>query len=219
METIFVLKVSHHIFVVRNMKEEIIIKAMEMFLTYGFKSITMDDLANEMGISKKTIYSNFSNKGQLVEEGAMYIFDRISEGIQEILSRNLNPIEELYDIKKFVMQFLKHEKTAPEFQLHKYYPHVHAMLEKKQFEVMQDCVADNVRRGIALGIYRANLNVDFVSRIYFACGRVIKDQRLFPLEKFPMARLMDDYLEYHLRGIVTPEGRKILNTIINSNHE
>ena len=201
------------------MKEEIIIKAMEMFLTYGFKSITMDDLANEMGISKKTIYTHFRNKTQLVEEGALYLYERISEGIQEILAKNLNPIEELYDIKKFVMQFLKNEKTAPQYQLHKYYPQVHEMLQKKQFEVMQECVADNVRRGIAMGIYRANLNVDFVSRIYFACGGVIKDQRLFPIEKFPIARLMDDYLEYHLRGIVTPEGRKILNNIINSNHE
>ena len=201
------------------MKEEIIIKAMEMFLIYGFKSITMDDLASEMGISKKTIYSHFKNKTQLVEEVALYVYDRISEGIQEILARQLNPIEELYDIKKYVMQYLKHEKTAPQHQLHKYYPHVHTMLEKKQFEVMQECVADNVRRGIALGIYRANLNVDFVSRIYFACGSVIKDQRLFPLDKFPIARLMDDYLEYHLRGIVTPEGRKILNNLINSNHE
>jgi len=84
---------------------------------------------------------------------------------------------------------------------------------------MQACVVDNVNRGIGLGIYRENLNVEFVSRIYFSGVTSIKNQKLFPLNKFPIAQLMDDYLEYHLRGIVTPKGRKTLNKIINSNQE
>jgi AcrR family transcriptional regulator len=201
------------------MKEDIISKAMEMFLAYGFKSVTMDDLAQEMGISKKTIYAHFDNKTQLVEEGALFVYEKISKGIEEILALHKNPIEELYDIKKFVMAYLKNEHTAPHYQLHKYYPKVYQMLQNKQFDVMQECVVDNIRRGIEQGIYRENLNVGFVARIYFAGGSIIKDQNLFPIEKFPIARLMDDYLEYHLRGIVTPEGRKILNSIINSNHE
>lgn len=201
------------------MKEDIICRAMDMFLNYGFKSVTMDDLAQEMGISKKTIYTHFNNKSHLVEQGALYLFEKISAGIDGIRDLGKDPIEELYEIKKFVMQHLKNEKAGPLFQLQKYYPKVHLMLQKKQFEVMQDCVVDNIQRGIAMGIYRANLNVEFVARIYFTGVSIIKDQKLFPPEQFPVRRLADDYLEYHLRGIVTPEGRKILNTIINSNHE
>lgn len=201
------------------MKEDIIRKAMEMFLNLGFKSVTMDDLAHEMGISKKTIYTHFSNKTQLVEEGTLYLFEKISAGIEQILSMNKNPIEELYEIKKFVMQHLKDEKSSPQFQLQKYYPQIYNRLQCKQFDVMKDCVVDNIRRGMAQGIYRENLNVDFVARIYFSCGSMLKDQNLFPMDKFPIRSLMDDYLEYHLRGIVTPQGRQILNEIINSNHE
>jgi AcrR family transcriptional regulator len=201
------------------MKEDIICKAMDMFLTYGFKSVTMDDLAHEMGISKKTIYTHFNNKTQLVELGVCHLFEEVSGGIEEILSLKKNPIEELYEIKKFVMQHLKNEEAAPQYQLQKYYPKVHLMLKNKQFQVMKVCVTDNIHRGIELGIYRENLNIEFVSRIYFAGGSIIKDQRLFPLQLFPVSKLMDDYLEYHLRGIVTPEGRKVLNRIINSNHE
>lgn len=77
------------------MKEDIISKAMDMFLTYGFKSVTMDDLAHEMGISKKTIYTHFNNKTQLVEQGVCQLFEEVSEGIEEILSLKKNPIEEL----------------------------------------------------------------------------------------------------------------------------
>ncbi|MEC8831558.1 MAG: TetR/AcrR family transcriptional regulator, partial [Bacteroidota bacterium] len=74
-------------------------------------------------------------------------------------------------------------------------------------------------RGINLGIYRANLNVEFVSRIYFSGVMAIKNNKLFPTDIFSQPQLLDNYLEYHLRGIVTPEGRKILNSIINSNQE
>lgn len=202
-----------------DMKQKILEKATDMFLNYGFKSVTMDDLANELGISKKTIYSHFDNKTHLVEECTLQLFGTISQGIDQICSLGKNPIEELYEIKKFAMLHLKDEKSSPQYQLQKYYPKIHETIKQKQYEVMRECVVDNVKKGVALGIYRENLNIDFVSRIYFSGVMSIKDHTLFPVENFPMTALMDNYLEYHLRGIVTPKGRKILNSIINSNHE
>lgn len=201
------------------MRNTILDKATDMFLSLGFKSVTMDDLANEMGISKKTIYSHFENKTKLVEACTSSLFDVISQGIDAICSMRKNPIEELYEIKKFAMKHLKDEKASPQFQLQKYYPRIHNALRMKQFDVMQSCVVDNIKRGVDLGIYRPTLNVNFISRIYFSGVTSIKDHTLFPEDEFPKAQLMDDYLEYHLRGIVTPEGRKILNEIINSNHQ
>ena len=190
-----------------------------MFLNLGFKSVTMDDLANEMGISKKTIYSHFENKTHLVQECTMDLFCNISTGINEIIALKKNPIEELYEIKKFVMLHLKEEKSSPQYQLRKYYPHLFESLKNKEFEVMQDCVVDNIKRGMEIGIYRENLNIQFVSRIYFSGAVSLGDQDLFPGDMFTKVELEDYYLEYHLRGIVTPKGRKILNSIINSNQE
>ena len=201
------------------MRDKILHKATDLFLTLGFKSVTMDDLAHEMGISKKTIYTHFINKTQLVEDCTLSLFEAISQGIDFICSQGKNPIEELYEIKKFAMKHLKNEKASPQYQLQKYYPKIHTTLKHKQFVLMKDCVGDNVRRGIELGIYRSSLNINFVSRIYFSGVTSIKDHTLFPPEEFPITRLMDDYLEYHLRGIVTPEGRNILNKIVNSNQE
>ena len=202
-----------------HMRDKILHKATDLFLTLGFKSVTMDDLAHEMGISKKTIYTHFINKTQLVEDCTLSLFEAISQGIDFICSQGKNPIEELYEIKKFAMKHLKNEKASPQYQLQKYYPKIHTTLKHKQFVLMKDCVGDNVRRGIELGIYRSSLNINFVSRIYFSGVTSIKDHTLFPPEEFPITRLMDDYLEYHLRGIVTPDGRNILNKIVNSNHE
>ncbi|MBT8307858.1 MAG: TetR/AcrR family transcriptional regulator [Maribacter sp.] len=201
------------------MKEKILHKATDMFLNLGFKSVTMDDLAHELGISKKTIYTHFANKTKLVEECTRHLFCSISEGIDHICSLHKNPIEELYEIKRFALLHLKNEKASPQYQLQKYYPRIYESIKKQQFELMQDCVLVNLKKGIAIGIYRDNLNIDFVSRIYFSGITSIKDQHLFPVTKFPIVSLMDEYIEYHLRGIITLKGRQILNQIINSNQE
>ena len=77
----------------------------------------------------------------------------------------------------------------------------------------------NILKGMEQGIYRGNLDVDFVTRIYFSGMTSLKDESIFPRQQFPILPLMDDYLEYHLRGITTSEGRNILKTVINSNQD
>lgn len=201
------------------MENQILEKATDLFLNLGFKSVTMDDIAKEMGISKKTIYSHFENKTKLVAECTLRVFQTISESIDHICSLQKNPIEELYEIKKQMMVHLKGEKSSPQYQLQKYYPKIYASLRAKQYEMMQECVLENLNKGIQQGIYRENLNIAFVSRIYFSGVISIKDIELFPQNTFPIAELMDNYLEYHLRGIITPKGRTILNKLINSNQE
>ncbi|MBQ0736234.1 TetR/AcrR family transcriptional regulator [Aquimarina celericrescens] len=196
------------------MKEKIVEKANDLFLNLGFKSVTMDDLASEMGISKKTIYTHFQNKTKLVEATTDHLFCSICSGIDDILAQNLDPIEELYAIKTFVMHHLKNEKTAPIHQLEKYYPKIHQGLKTKQFEVFQECVVDNLKRGIETGVFRKNIDIEFISRIYFIGTNGIKDKNMFPELMFPVGKLMDDYLEYHILGITTEKGRTILNNLI-----
>lgn len=196
------------------MKEEIIETAKDMFLNLGFKSVTMDDLASEMGISKKTIYSHFQNKTKLVEATTEHLFCTICNGIDFIRDEKREPIEELFAIKAFVLKNLKDEKTSPQYQLQKYYPKIHDTLKMKQFEVMQDCVIENLNRGIEIGVFRDNIDVEFISRLYFVGVAGIKDQTMFPLEHFPITKLMENYLEYHVRGIATKKGLEILNNLI-----
>lgn len=196
------------------MREQIIHKSAELFLTLGFKSVTMDDIANEMGISKKTIYVHFENKTKLIEATTHEMFEIISHGIEGICQLQKNPIEEIYDIKKLVMEHLKDEKSSPHYQLQKYYPKIFNSLKSKQYCIMQDCVSDNLKRGIDLGLYRDTMEIEFISKIYFSCMMALKDKELFPLHNFSMQTLMNNYLEYHLRGICTPKGLESLANII-----
>ncbi|WP_405208410.1 TetR/AcrR family transcriptional regulator [Aquimarina sp. LLG6339-5] len=196
------------------MKEKIIEKANDMFLNFGFKSVTMDDLASELGISKKTIYAHFQNKTKLVEAATDHLFCIITDGIDTILEENKEPIEELYAIKAFVMYHLKDEKTSPQYQLQKYYPRIHNSLKVRQFETMQECIIENLERGIRTGVFRKHIDIEIISRLYFMGMTGIKDQEMFPLQQFPVSKLMTDYLEYHVRGIATEKGLKILDNLL-----
>ena len=196
------------------MKDQILNKATEMYLTLGFKSVTMDDIASEIGISKKTIYQHFSNKDSLVKTVTINLFEKISCGIDEIILANKNPIEELFAIKDFVMQNLKDENTSPIYQLQKYYPKLHKSLMMKQFDKMGTCVTDNLEKGIQLGLFRKEIHKELISRFYFAGMTSLKDVELFNPNKYNSKTVQSCYLEYHLRGICTSKGIEYLETII-----
>lgn len=230
METFIVYKVSLRTFALKlikevirflcgilKMREKIINKSGELFLTLGFKSVTMDDIANELGISKKTIYQHFDNKTKLVEATTLSIFNSVCDGIDCICEASHNPIEELYDIKMFVMNYLKNEKTSPQFQLKKYYPKIHQQLQMKQFEKMHVSVKGSIQKGVDTGLFRESIDVDFISRMYFNGMSGIKDENIFPSTLFTMEYLMESYLEYHLRAICSEKGLQTLNKFINTN--
>lgn len=181
-----------------------------MFLTLGFKSVTMDDIAAELGISKKTIYQHYSNKTDLVEACTLHLFGTISCGIDQITDMGNNSVEEIFLIRRFMMQHLNNESASPFYQLQKFFPEIFATLRKKQFEKMNGCMNENLQRGINEGIYRPDIDVDFISRIYFTGLTGIKDTDIFPAETYNVLQTTRKYLEYHLRAIVTPKGLNIL---------
>lgn len=201
------------------MKDKILEKSIDMFLNFGFKSVTMDDISNELGISKKTIYTHFKNKGNLVEETTMQLFEIISTGINCICELEKNPIEELYAIKSFVMEHLKNEKSSPQYQLQKYYPDLYKTLKIKQLEVMQDCIIGNLKRGVAQNEYRKEIDFEFISRIYFNGINGIKDEEVFPHNNFDPQYLLDTYLEYHIRAIATKKGIQTMEKLLSKNEK
>ncbi|NQW36763.1 MAG: TetR/AcrR family transcriptional regulator [Flavobacteriales bacterium] len=194
------------------MRTKIIEKSTSMFLTLGFKSVTMDDIAEKMGISKKTIYTHFSNKEDLIEASSFFIFEQINKSITKIEEKKLNPIEETFKIKEVVSHFLKGEKTSPEFQLKKYYPKIYAMLDLKKREIINTCFKDSLERGVIEGCFRKDINIDMVSKFYYLCITGIKNNELFVSED--INNVMEEYLEYHIRAIATGQGLQTLNKIL-----
>ena len=197
-----------------NLEKSIVITSTELFLTLGFKSVTMDDIAEEMKISKKTIYTFFANKEALVQSVVFSMYSYITTKLTKIRKKANNPISELYEVKMFIMHQLKGEKTSPQHQLRKYYPKIHNELQKKQFDFMTKSVKKSLTKGVEMKLFRSSIDIDFISRMYFNGMVGIKNVDMFPIEKYSPEQLMENYLDYHLRAIVTEDGMKLLSSNI-----
>ena len=130
----------------------------------------------------------------------------ISHGIDCICELEKNPIEELFEIKNFIHTNLKDEKSSPYYQLQKYYPTIFQPLKMRQLELMDSCVKQNLKRGVDLGLYRKEIDLDFISRIYFIGVTGIKDEETFPVNQFDKKHLTNCFLNYHIRAIATEKG-------------
>lgn len=196
------------------MKKNILEKASALFIQRGFKSVTMDDLAEALGISKKTLYAHFENKNQLVRESTFYIFHKVADEIDEIRNKAAHPIEELYSVKAAVLKYYQNEASSPIYQLQKYFPEIYAELKDEEYTRLIVLVKSSLTVGVSTSLFRPNIDVDFVSRLYINGIRGIRDIDLFPLSQFDIKTLHESYLEYHARAIVTPKGLGILNEFI-----
>ena len=192
---------------IQAMKKEIVEEAISSFLyNTGIKSVTMDDIAKHMGVSKKTIYIHFPTKDELVEQSAVNHLDGIIKKINVISKQSKDPIIELYQIKKEALNHLSSEKNSPQYQLQKYYPSLYSKLKEKEFSALSGLFSNSIQEGIQTGIFRKDIDVDFVVRIFFNGIRGITNIKLFPIEIYKIEDLLLNFSEYHLRALCTHEG-------------
>jgi len=185
------------------MKDKIINKAKEMFLRLGFKSITMDDIACEMCISKKTIYKYFSNKDILIEESVQMVHKEIHETIDKIVAQNFNAIEENFEIKRMFREMFKSAESSPIYQLKKHYPEIYEKVLSMQVSVCEECFRDNIIKGINEGLYRKDLDVENYVKFYYTLIFSINENTM--LEK-DAQELEVKALEYHIRAMASLAG-------------
>lgn len=200
------------------MQQKILHTAGSLFLSLGVKSVTMDDIAAEMGISKKTIYEYYSTKEELVQATTNFLFDNIAKEIDQIcLSDDENsPIETLFQINSIVKEHQKGD-VAAEHQLKKSFPKVYEELQRKKFELMTRGILINMKKGIALGYYREDLNPDLITRFYYSGMALICDSDIFPTATYKPNQLTKDFTIYHLRAIATPKGIQKLEKYLTEN--
>jgi len=214
METFFVFKVSL-LYLPTEMKEKIIIKSSQLFLDFGFKSITMDDIASKMGISKKTIYRYFKNKEELVRNSVTYLHEKISNSICEITKQGYNAIEENFVIKNMFTDIFEKSNSSPMFQLQKYYPRIYKNLIENEFIIFEECVGANIIKGIKEGLYRKNINEEVILKFYFLLIFGLHDENIFTFKNYSLNQLEIIALEYHTRAIATEKGIKVLEKELN----
>lgn len=185
------------------MKEKIISKAAELFLKLGFKSVTMDDIANEMCISKKTIYKFFCNKEILIEESTEMVHQTIHESINTIAAKNYNAIKENFEIKKMFKEMFKSGENSPAYQLKKHYPEIYNTVMSREINECNTVFRQNIVKGIQQGLYRENLDIDIYVGFYY--NLIFSIHGMASTEK-ESQKLELEALEYHTRAMATLSG-------------
>ncbi|REG96390.1 TetR/AcrR family transcriptional regulator [Flavobacterium aquicola] len=185
------------------MKDKIISKASDLFLKLGFKSVTMDDIAGEMCISKKTIYKYFCNKEILIEESTEVVHKTVHHVIDTIVAKNYNAIEENFEIRKMFKEMFKATDTSPLYQLKKHYPEIYQKVMSREINQCNTCFKQNIEKGIAQDLYRDNLDIDIYVQFYYTLIFSIKENTISEKDSI---KLELEALEYHTRAMATPKG-------------
>jgi AcrR family transcriptional regulator len=185
------------------MKEKIISKSRELFLKLGFKSITMDDIAQEMCCSKKTLYKFFANKEILVEKTIEEVQNEIHINISRILTTTENAIAGNFEIAAYFRDMFKSSETSPVYQLKKHYPEIYTKVHERQVNECKIWFVHSIQKGIDQGYFRPDIDTDDYANFYYMLIFQINENTLYERDA---AALELKALEYHIRAMATSKG-------------
>lgn len=181
-----------------------------MFRKYGIKSVTMDDIARELGISKKTLYQYVKDKNDLVRKAMDYQINFDRQTMDDIKRRKLNAVEELLEIGEFVTQTLQSIGTSAIFDVQKYYPELWHSHFEYRVSFVTEAIKENIGKGIKEGYYRKNVNADVIAKFFVIKLENLFDDRIFPPDKYSLAEVYLEYLRYHMMGIASQKGAEYI---------
>jgi len=190
--------------------KNILLKVRELYMKYGIKSITMDDVAMELGISKKTLYQFVTDKDDLVGK---FIDNEIAVRQEEIckcFGIGFNAIEELFEISIFMNKLIRDQNPATEHDLKKYYPQHFQKTIKARREGIYNYILLNLKKGIKEGLYRKDMNIEIIAKLYLSRTENNELNKLFSVEEFTSIKPFIEVLTYHIRGIATEKGILVL---------
>lgn len=198
------------------MKDKIIEAAEKLFLTVGYKSVTMDAVANEICVSKKTLYKSYDCKAALVEDVVSGIKKKLFERIDNVFNLNFNPIKENYEIQRIIITVFQYAPVFSRAELMKYYPEIYEKYILSQYPKIIDFLTKNMKRGVEYGSFRSDIDVYYCARLNFLLLSS-SDQILCP--EIKNIEFVKKIIEYNLRAIATNKGVRVLQGYLDVNLE
>ena len=201
------------------MKEEIVKRALNDFMQYGFKTFTMDDLASKMGISKKTLYEHFPSKNDLVEAVLDYALDMSCKNVEAFVQGDGSVIENVYRNQKKVKEIFNINSDRPIWELQKYYSKTYERMEIEFAKSDVRFIDKLLEKGWEEGLFRKDINVDFYKTFYSSVQRLRSVANTFPEREYPFWDTIYTLMEYFFRIVVNEKGMKELERVLQLKNE
>lgn len=194
-----------------DIKEKIVAEAFELFCRNGVKGVSMDDIAQHLSISKKTIYKWFSNKDEMVYSAVSAYLTTIEKDCEGCVANAGNAIEELFNVMGTTRRIFSSIHPSIFHDLQKYHASSWKLWQDHKKQYILSKIRQNLKRGIAEGLFRKDLDVEVIAKLRFTQIELPFDERFFPRHEFDAAQVQLAVLEHFMLGIATLKGHKLIN--------
>ncbi|MEL7222664.1 MAG: TetR/AcrR family transcriptional regulator [Bacteroidota bacterium] len=199
--------------------KEIIKKSEDLFMRYGIRSVSMDDISRELGVSKKTIYQQIENKSDLIRRIFVNRCEEEMEEISKMRETATNAIEEQVQVVRFMINRLRTVSPTSRYDLEKYYKDIHREMDEFHQAFFQQFIQDNLKRGIAEGLYRANIDAVIVAKLFVSMAVNLGHNEYFSVHEFSLEELVRQLFHYHINGVASDEGLAVMQTYLPTQKE
>lgn len=202
------------------MKERILTAAEQLFWKYGVRSVTMEDIAKQLGISKKTIYQHFTDKEAILYQVMQKKIDSDVTEMHCVATETTNPIEELLMVLE-MMRRNQHE-VSPNLliDIKRYYPQAFGLFWQHMDQHLMKHILENIQKGVSQELYRSDINPAILARMRVEQIELAFNNDFFPTNQYSMLEVQRELMHHFVRGMLTEQGFTIYNLYVNQhNHE
>lgn len=206
----------------QEVRERIAEAGFSLFRQYGVRAITLDEIALQLGISKKTIYEHFTGKDELVTEVVKQRLKQAKEQFKDSTSKAKDAIEANMLMMHFLDTMFINMNPIVLVDLQKYHPGAFKLFHEHKYGFVLDSMKTNILRGISEGLFREDTDVEIMARFRVESCNLCFKPGIFPKDHFEMSKVQRELLEHFLFGIATEKGHKVIlkyrEKILNKNH-
>ncbi len=199
------------------MKIRILDGATKLFFRFGVKSITMDSIASDLGISKKTIYQHFPDKDTLVKDVVLAFVEKDTCQWKELDEKYSDVIEKMFQSFDIVKETLTEINPRLMFEVQKYHPEAFAIFKQYEESIMFSSLVNDLKKGVDLGYFRPELSIELIAKMRMAEIHLLFNPEFFETFKKSVYELHLEFLDYFMRGIMTPKGLTEYNKYLHKN--
>jgi AcrR family transcriptional regulator len=187
-------------------KNQILKEAAKLFIRYGIKTITMDDVATQLHVSKRTLYELFNKKHDLIDEIVSSHIKAESELLMKLISESENAIDIMLKSSKYILHMYSKLRPSVLFDLKRYYPDIWKKVEHFNNDYIRQMIEKNLIRGIEENVYRKDIEPNILSTFYILQLHIFSDESNENLNEFEFGELTKQFFNYHLHGIMSQKG-------------
>lgn len=203
----------------KDIKEKILKGAEDLFMRYGVRSISMDDIARHLGVSKKTLYQHFADKDELVLMVSRGHLERNIAQFDGIRDESKNPIEELARISVCLKQSMEALNPTLLFDLQKFHPKAWGEWINFKGKYLRESIVRNLNQGIKDGYIRPEVNTEIMAAMRIELVQLAFNPDVFPINRFRLAEVQEQIFDHFVLGLVTEKGRKLYQKLKDINYQ